>query len=152
MPGGPSLSVWPLPPRWRSAESFDLPGAAGRITADARILIPMDELIDREKELARLEKEKAACQKDIDFLSGKLSNAGFVAKAPEKVIAMEREKLAKAEEKLARIEESIRNLEADPDPIQLQFTRHSRFPMRLCRVFCGNGEGKVTLYKTGAPV
>ena len=68
------------------------------------------ELIDREKELARLEKEKAACQKDIDFLSGKLSNAGFVAKAPEKVIAMEREKLAKAEEKLARIEESIRNL------------------------------------------
>ena len=97
-------------PEVEIGESFDLPGAAQAITADARILIPMDELIDREKELARLEKEKAACQKDIDFLSGKLSNAGFVAKAPEKVIAMEREKLAKAEEKLARIEESIRNL------------------------------------------
>ena len=97
-------------PEAEIGESFDLPGAAQAITADARILIPMDELIDREKELARLEKEKAACQKDIDFLSGKLSNAGFVAKAPEKVIAMEREKLAKAEEKLARIEESIRNL------------------------------------------
>lgn len=109
MPVRPSLSVWPLPPRWRSARAL-ICRRSQAITADARILIPMDELIDREKELARLEKEKAACQKDIDFLSGKLSNAGFVAKAPEKVIAMEREKLAKAEEKLARIEESIRNL------------------------------------------
>ena len=75
-----------------------------------RLARPLKGKSDREKELARLEKEKAACQKDIDFLSGKLSNAGFVAKAPEKVIAMEREKLAKAEEKLVRIEESIRNL------------------------------------------
>ena len=74
------------------------------------ILIPMDELIDREKELARLEKEKAACQKDIDFLSGKLSNAGFVAKAPEKVIAMEREKLAKAEESSPASRRALRNL------------------------------------------
>lgn len=82
MPVRPSLSVWPLAPEAEIGESFDLPGAAQAITADARILIPMDELIDREKELARLEKEKAACQKDIDFLSGKLSNAGFVAKAP----------------------------------------------------------------------
>lgn len=55
-------------PEVEIGESFDLPGAAQAITADARILIPMDELIDREKELARLEKEKAACQKDIDFL------------------------------------------------------------------------------------
>ena len=76
----------------------------------ARILIPMDELIDREKELARLEKERESCKKDIAFVSGKLNNAGFVAKAPEKVVAAEREKLQKAEEKLAIIEESIRKL------------------------------------------
>ena len=91
-------------------ESFELPGAAQVVTDSARILIPMDELIDREKELARLEKERESCKKDIAFVSGKLNNAGFVAKAPEKVVAAEREKLQKAEEKLAIIEESIRKL------------------------------------------
>ena len=89
---------------------FDLPGAAQAVTTDARILIPMDELIDREKELARLAKEKEACEKDIAFLNGKLSNESFVARAPEKVVAAEREKLARAQEKLARIEDSIRTL------------------------------------------
>ena len=90
--------------------SFDLPGAAQAVTTDARILIPMDELIDREKELARLAREKEACEKDIAFLNGKLSNESFVARAPEKVVAAEREKLARAQEKLARIEDSIRTL------------------------------------------
>ncbi len=90
--------------------AFALPGAAQAVTDSARILIPMDELIDREKELARLAKEKEVCQKDIAFLSGKLNNAGFVAKAPDQVIAAEREKLRKAEEKLAIVEESIKNL------------------------------------------
>ena len=89
---------------------FDLPGAAQAVTTDARILIPMDELIDREKELARLAKEKEACEKDIAFLNGKLSNESFVARAPEKVVAAEREKLTRAQEKLARIEDSIRTL------------------------------------------
>ena len=67
----------------------------------------MDELIDREKELARLAKEKASCEKDIEFVMKKLSNEGFVAKAPAKVIENEREKLAKAQEKLQKIEQSI---------------------------------------------
>ena len=59
------------------------------------------------KEIARLEKEKAKVQKDIDFLSGKLNNQGFIAKAPEKLIEAEKAKLAKAEEKMAKIEQSI---------------------------------------------
>ena len=45
------------------------------------------------------------------FLSGKLNNPGFVAKAPEKVIAVEREKLAKAEERMAKILESLKSFE-----------------------------------------
>ncbi len=80
---------------------------ANAVTDSARIFIPMDELVDKEKETARLEKEKAKVQKDIDFLSGKLNNQGFIAKAPEKLIEAEKAKLAKAEEKMAKIEQSI---------------------------------------------
>ena len=69
--------------------------------------IPMDELVDKEKELARLNKEKAAVQKDIDFSSNKLNNAGFVAKAPAQQVEAEKAKLAKAQEKMAKIEQSI---------------------------------------------
>ena len=88
-------------------EHYDMPGAVQVITDSARVFIPMDELIDREKELARLAKEKASCEKDIEFVMKKLSNEGFVAKAPAKVIENEREKLAKAQEKLQKIEQSI---------------------------------------------
>ncbi|MDD7278482.1 MAG: hypothetical protein SOT68_11910, partial [Oscillospiraceae bacterium] len=71
------------------------------------IFIPMSELVDKEKELARLNKEKASVQKDIDFSQGKLNNAGFMAKAPEKQIEAEKAKLAKALEKMEKIEQSI---------------------------------------------
>ena len=54
-----------------------------------------------------VDKEKAKVQKDIDFLSGKLNNQGFLAKAPEKLIEAEKAKLAKAEEKMAKIEQSM---------------------------------------------
>ena len=57
-----------------------------------------------------LKKEKAKVQKDIDFLSGKLNNQGFLAKAPEKLIEAEKAKLAKAEEKMAKIEQSMAGL------------------------------------------
>ena len=67
----------------------------------------MDELVDREKEIARLEKEKAKVQKDLDFLNNKLNNQGFIAKAPEKLIEAEKAKLAKAVEKMEKINQSI---------------------------------------------
>ena len=77
------------------------------VTDCARIFIPLADIIDVEKEMARLNKEKKAVQKDLDFLNGKLSNQGFLAKAPEKLIEAEKAKLAKAQEKMAKIEESI---------------------------------------------
>ena len=80
------------------------------VTAAARVFMPMGELVDTEKELARLEKEKKTVQKDIDFLSGKLNNQGFLSKAPAQQIENERAKLAKAEEKMAKIIESINAL------------------------------------------
>ncbi|HOF68394.1 MAG TPA: valine--tRNA ligase, partial [Ruminococcus sp.] len=88
-------------------DKFDIPDSANAVTDSARIFIPMNELVDKEKELARLNKERAKVQKDIDFLSGKLSNQGFIAKAPEKLIEAEKAKLAKAEEKMAKIMQSI---------------------------------------------
>ncbi len=81
--------------------------AVAIITEDARLFIPMDELVDFKAELQRLEKEKAGVLKEIAFVSGKLNNAGFVAKAPEAVVNEQREKLAKYNEKLSMLEESI---------------------------------------------
>ena len=77
------------------------------ITDSAKIFMPLSQLVDREKEIARLTKEKQACEKDIAFLSGKLNNPGFVAKAPEKVINEQRATLEKAQELLQKIESSL---------------------------------------------
>ena len=87
--------------------SFDIPDSVTAVTHSARIFIPLDDLVDKEKELARLAKEKAAVQKDIDFSQGKLNNPGFMAKAPEKQVEAEKAKLAKALDKMAKIEQSI---------------------------------------------
>lgn len=89
------------------SNKIDMPDAVTVVTDSARIFIPMDELVDKEKELARLNKEKAAVQKDIDFSSNKLNNQGFVAKAPAAQVESEKAKLAKAQEKMAKIEQSI---------------------------------------------
>ncbi len=77
------------------------------ITADAKIFIPMDELVDFKAELERLNKEKAAVQKDIDFVSNKLNNQNFVAKAPAKLVEEQKEKLQKYTEQMAMIDEAI---------------------------------------------
>ena len=90
-----------------TAEKYDMTDAVTVVTDSARVFIPMNELIDRDKEIARLEKEKTAVQKDIDFLSKKLNNQGFLAKAPEKLVEAEKAKLAKAEEKMTKILQSI---------------------------------------------
>lgn len=82
-------------------------GAVTIITADAKIYIPMDELVDFKAEFERLNKEKAAVQKDIDFVSNKLNNQNFVAKAPAKLVEEQKEKLAKYTEKMNMIDEAI---------------------------------------------
>ena len=88
-------------------EKADVKDAVTAVTDAARIFIPLSDIVDTEKERARLDKEKKKVQKDIDFLSGKLNNQGFLAKAPEQLIAAQKEKLAKAQEKMAKIEESL---------------------------------------------
>ena len=80
------------------------------VTNDAKLYIPLEELIDFEKELARLEREKANCLKQIAMFEGKLSNEAFVSRAPEKVVAEQREKLEKNRALLAQLEESEKRL------------------------------------------
>ena len=86
---------------------FDKAGSVQVITDSAKIYIPMAELIDMEKEIARLEKEKEQCEKQAAGLEARLGNPGFVNKAPENVVAAERDRLAKLKERLAKLEESI---------------------------------------------
>lgn len=89
--------------------NFHLKNAVTAVTDCARIFIPMEQLVDKEKELARLAKEEAKARKDIEFVQKKLQNPGFCEKAPAQLIAAEREKLARAEEKLAKVLESIKS-------------------------------------------
>ena len=64
-----------------------------------------------DKEKARLEKEMAKTEKEIARLSGKLSNEGFLAKAPAEVVEGEKVKLADAEKRLAGFKETLAILE-----------------------------------------
>ncbi len=91
-------------------DRFDMDGAVQVIANGSKTLIPMDELVDKEKERARLEKEKAVCEKDFAMISGKLNNQGFLAKAPQAVVDGEKAKLEKIKEKMKLIEEGLKNL------------------------------------------
>ena len=85
----------------------DTAGMVQVVTHAARGFIPMMELIDREKELARLNKEKALAEKEIEQFGRQLANEGFVSKAPAKVVDDIRQKLARAQDKLANVEQSL---------------------------------------------
>ena len=80
---------------------------ASVVTGDAQLYMPMGDLIDFEAERTRLGKEKKKVEDDIAFVMKKLNNPKFVDKAPENVVAAEREKADKLREHLAKLEESI---------------------------------------------
>ncbi|MEG1996196.1 MAG: valine--tRNA ligase [Oscillospiraceae bacterium] len=77
------------------------------VTQCAKILIPLDELVDKQKELARLTHEKEVCLMDIAALDAKASNENFTSKAPKNVVDAIKIKLAKAQELLNKINDSI---------------------------------------------
>ena len=90
----------------------DLPteGAVNVVTPDAKIYIPMAELVDFAAEKERLQKEKDKTQKDLDFFLKKLSNPGFVNKAPAAVVEKDKASAEKLKKKIAKLEESISKL------------------------------------------
>ncbi len=75
----------------------------------AQLFMPLDDLVDREKELARLTKEKENLEKEIKRVEGKLANPGFTGKAPADVVEAERKKGEKYKEMLEKVLESMEN-------------------------------------------
>ncbi|MDR1629195.1 MAG: valine--tRNA ligase [Oscillospiraceae bacterium] len=90
--------------------SFDIEGAVSVVTEDATLLIPMAELVDFEQEKKRLAKELEGAKNDLARIEAKLSNEGFLAKAPSDVVAAQRESAAKKREKIEMLEESLQKL------------------------------------------
>ncbi len=86
--------------------------AVAVVIEGGELFLPLDDLIDFGKELDRLEKEKAKLEGEVDRVSKKLSNQGFVAKAPEKLIEEEKAKQAKYEEMLISISDRIQKMKA----------------------------------------
>jgi len=90
-----------------AAEPENLDGMVTITTADAKLYIPMGQLVDVAKELARINKELEAAKKFLSSLEAKLSNEKFVSRAPEAVVNAEREKAAKHRDLIAQLEESL---------------------------------------------
>ena len=90
-------------------DGFDGDNSVRIITPDAVIYIPQSDLIDREKEIQRLEKELENAKKEIERVQTQLNNEGFMKKAPENVIAEKRE----TEKKYLALKETLINSLAD---------------------------------------
>lgn len=82
-------------------------GAVSIVTADAKIFIPLDQLVDIKAELARLNKERDAALKQAAGIEAKLANENFVTRAPEHVVQTQRDNLARLKDQIAKLEESI---------------------------------------------
>ena len=88
------------------------PASATALVGEMEVMIPMAGLIDKAAELARIAKAVDKIEKDMVRTQGKLNNQGFVAKAPEAVIAKERDKLADMQMQLSKLEEQKATIEA----------------------------------------
>ena len=89
------------------------PAAAGMVaivTHAAQLFIPLGELVDLEKEKARVEKELKKNSAELEKLNTKLNNPGFVNKAPEHVVAAEKERAQKLTELVAKLEEQLKGM------------------------------------------
>jgi valyl-tRNA synthetase len=81
------------------------------VTPDCEIFIPLAELVDYKAEIERLKGEKKRLEGEVKRGEGKLSNRGFIEKAPEKVVSEEKEKLVKYKEMLAKVCETLEMME-----------------------------------------
>ena len=100
--------AWASSVEIRPDEPADLTGLGAAVTHDAKIYMPLAELVDIEKEKARLTKDLGKKQGELKGLEGKLSNPGFLNKAPAEVVAAERERAEKLKTLIAKIEEQLK--------------------------------------------
>lgn len=92
---------------------IDIPDKAmTTVVAAGEVILPIEGLIDMDKELERLEKDLQKWQKELDRVNKKLSNENFVNKAPEHVINEEKEKQVKYQEKYDGVKARIEQLKA----------------------------------------
>lgn len=86
--------------------------AVSAVVTGCEIFLPLEELVDISLEIERLEKEKKKLEGEIKRVDGKLSNEGFVSKAPEKVIEEERQKKVKYQDMMDKVVERLEGLKA----------------------------------------
>ncbi|MCL2046554.1 MAG: valine--tRNA ligase [Oscillospiraceae bacterium] len=88
----------------------DMSGLVAVSTGDARLYMPMADLVDMDKERERIEKEIAKARVEIESLEARLANEQFTSKAPENVVSTERDKLEKSKALLSNLLESQKSL------------------------------------------
>ena len=93
-----------------SEQPADAEKMVSAVTEEAKLFMPMAELIDLDKERARLEKELEKARKNYEGQMRKLSNENFVSRAPEAVVQTERERAEKARALVENLEASLKNL------------------------------------------
>lgn len=89
------------------AEDAEIPASATALVGKLEVLVPMADFIDRDAELARLEKEVNKITTELARTQGKLNNPSFVDRAPAEVVNKEKEKLAAQEQARDKLNEQI---------------------------------------------
>ncbi len=92
------------------ADTDEVPLCSSSMVGSVSVLVPMKGLIDPQAELNRLQKELDKVQKQYDQIANKLSNEGFVAKAPPAVVEAERVKLAELEGQIEKVKGNMGQL------------------------------------------
>ena len=88
----------------------DTEGMVNVVTEDARMFMPLSELVDLDKERERINREIAKAEGELAKIEGKLNNEKFISRAPENVVAAEREKLERAKALIANLKTSLEAL------------------------------------------
>lgn len=83
------------------------PTSATSLVGDMTLHIPLKGLIDKDKEVARLNKEITKLQKDIDLFTKKLGNANYIQNAPKDIVAKDKERLSHAESNISKLKENL---------------------------------------------
>ncbi|RKI65782.1 valine--tRNA ligase [bacterium 1xD42-67] len=94
----------------RGDEPDDVTGLVCDVTRDAKIYMPLADLVDIEKEKARVEKELKKQSAELDKLNAKLNNPGFVNKAPAQVVEAEKERAVQLTELVAKLESQLKGM------------------------------------------
>ncbi len=88
------------------------PVSATQLYQDMEILVPLADLIDKDVEIARLEKEIAKLEKNLQAINGKLGNARFVDNAPAEIVATERERQRAVESSVAALQDKLNTIKS----------------------------------------